>query len=569
MKNRLKLIYTRIGVLFLLGNLVSVATVAQTVVSQEYPKIEVTINDSAGLSDNLISMSVNDYFNPDTAHTIILDKYGSPVVDIWGVDNTSGSLLRRKPLRAYYTEAQQTWSLMYLDQGPVLFSPSLDSFEVYELDQTYDARAFLLTPDGKKITMTLEFDKVYDQNDLVAGDSVLVEWSEWYVEDEFGQGELIDVSAEYDDLDVHQYEYHTVFGSTDTAMDPLHGNCVAYLNVGDIQYYGCSNRTLNEILIMVDSEFQRKFFHFGGPNNEFIFNDDGIDAFRAHDLNFIDGTDSTVTISFYSNGDGVSIGGEYAAGKTVLLNLLTEEATFVSESVIGMGPSLAMGSFDYASNSFSPGVVPDAQGLGGFSTILMTELNIDGSPELKVNKTAGPSKMGFRCERYPSSTLSSLLRPTLEIECNVENHEMRVMASKLGPKDEFVFAVDGLPWNGAILNDSTVVLPWEFVGDASVMTRYYEQTYDFNIDKYSEVLSIPENHCSIILSLANEEKQFANLVWSKDGVLYLNGNEAAELFDATGRWVARLQPGTQDVSNLKSGVYAVQFANTSRKILID
>ena len=468
-------------------------------VSDEYPCFRIIRSDTSSLSNKYISIGFIG-LTKNALDATLLEPDGSPFVHIWGEDSDAPAREER-PWRIGWSEKQKTFSLLYLSDQPVLLSRDLESFEGHELNHRFDGRAAVLTDDGKIVTVINQWEIVEDKYDHVDGDSVPINWTLWHVEDSIGNKEIIDLSTEYADIDVYGYGTHIVQGQEQATLDPLHGNSADYSTSDNITYFGMSMRTLNEILIYAKDgrTNQHRYYHFGGPFNDFDFAHDSIIAYKAHDFRFVNTSDTLVTISFYSNGDGHSIGGLLATGKVVELDLKRLSAKLVSQSIASTTHSLWMGSYESTTNCFSPGIIEfdeiTSNSVLWYSPVLYKELDNKGRELIRLEASYFCPMVAYRSDRYAKDSIDKVIkRPRLSVKC--EDNKIVAEASKDGEYDELMFFLNDSEWKGNHVDEDRIELESNFSGKISVMSRLKIEKYKFNVDKYSKPIFVSENYCS-------------------------------------------------------------------------
>lgn len=537
--------------------------------ADEYPQIKVSIFDTLALADQLITLNLFNPFLSDSAHSLLLDKFGSPIVDIYA-KGIASDILRERPFRLEWSSEQKKWVLIFMGEGASLISNDLEHFHVYYMDDIpqdmFDGRAIKLKSNGKIISMIKKWDMIYDLNDDVVGDSVNVEWTNWRLQDSLGNIEIIDMSQVYAGLDIYAYGVNTVVGSTGSNLiiDPLHGNSMDYIRHGNVDYYGASHRIQNEIIIMADRPSGREFYHFGGLYNDFTYVTDSVLALRAHDFNFISATDTSAIISFFGNGWEGNAHGSYSAGKLVYLNFSSLTAELMHQSILAGPYSSAMGSYDNVTNSIAPGVILEP---GGFSKRLMVQLNANGQEDMRIANSASTTKFCFKAGRIAGvEAEQTVLRPTVNVTCHTENSTMEVIGFKEGLSDEFQFFLNGEKWSGEIQNGNSITLPISFSGEVNLLSRFTHSGDIFVVDKYSKPLIISEDYCE---SIGIEEVNINNLEVRVVGdILYLEGTKSGFLYDLNGQEVLKLSDAT-DISSLPSAMYLVKSSNGSTKVFLN
>jgi hypothetical protein len=532
-------------------------------VSSNFPVLETLVHDSSGLSDDLIAASMT--LNPIGSHAFLFSGTGMPMVHIWG-DGSSPDVLQERPLGLQWWEEQGLWTLLYLDENDstaALISEDLENFEKMKITRLFDSRALTLTENGKRIAFTLDYRNAFDQEDWVMGDSVVVEWLSWHIEDSQGQVEVIDLADVYSTLDIYDYGYHVRIGTTDTTADPIHPNSIDHFLIDTVEYFGSSNRTLNELLVMRQTPTTRNFFHFGGPLNQFTIPTDSAIAYRAHDFRILAATDSTVTVSCFSNGDGISVGGDYAAGKVMLLNLNSLTSELVREVILcDTAISIGMGSFHNATNTFSPGIFRDLESPLGIASTIVVETDDLGNRELEIRWTDSPA-VNFRTDRYsPAIALPSLKRPTLTATCDGVNSRIVLEATTEGTYDELVFVANGMELTSE--SSGTAILPSNFMGDAAVFSRLLLTDFDFRIDKYSNVISFQEGFCVSNGTQSAGDDNSPPFAFLNGRQIQLSSSSGGVVLDLTGKQVAASTSSEINVSHLSSGVYVVVFNDAYR-----
>ena len=298
-------------IIIVLMGLISFETKAQGL-AQDYPELDISILDSASVAQSLLSIDVFDYIQANRSHLLVTGTFGQPKVHIW-TDGHPNVTVFDRPRVAQWWETQQTWTALFVDPGvtPVtyLHSPDLEQFTDYETGFTLDGHAIELTGDDLTINLIATFETVFDQNDLIQGDSIEVRWTEWMIDDQMGGYDYIPLIPEYGGLDIHAIGLPQGQQGNSEQLDPLHGNSVDYATAPNSYFIGTTNRTIDEVLVMRDTGGQRTFFHFGGPLNQFTYSNDSVLAIKAHDLRFSSVTDTSAVITFFSNGEGESAGG--------------------------------------------------------------------------------------------------------------------------------------------------------------------------------------------------------------------------------------------------------------------
>lgn len=534
-------------------------------VSSDFPTLETVIHDSSGLSNQLIAASMT--LNPLGSHAFLFSGEATPLIHIWG-DGSSSDVLQERPLGIQWWQEQGLWTLLYLDEGDstaALISEDLENFESMRISRLFDSRAICLTDNGKRIALTLDYRNAYDQEDWVMGDSVVVEWLSWHIEDSMGQVEVIDLADVYAELNIYDYGYHVKIGTTDTTADPIHPNSLSHFLFGTTEYLGSSNRTLNELLIMRETPSGRNFYHFGGPLNQFSISSDSAIAYRAHDFRFLDATENIVTVSCFSNGDGTSVGGDYSAGKVIKLNLDDFTSELIGQVILSdTAISIGMGSFESVTNTFAPGIYRDSESPLGIASTIVVETDEDGNRELEINWVNNPA-VNFRTDRYsPESTIPSLKRPSIMVSCDEINERIQLDVNKEGAFDEILFFANGAQLTAEIAGLTTAILPYDFAGQVTVASRLTFTALDFVVDKYSDILTIPTNYCAStgIGQLSGDESSiFANLV---NQTIILDGLEGGIVLDMSGRQVASSNLPQIGVDHLTSGIYVVMSSNGMR-----
>lgn len=524
-------------------------------ISVDYPEIDMIIHDSSSVSQSLLSIDVFDYIQANRSHLLVLGQFGQPKVHIW-TDGHPNVTVFDRPRVAQWWDSQQTWTALYVDPGttPVtyLHSPDLEQFSDYETGYTLDGHAIELTHDNQTINLIATIETVFDQNDLIPGDSIEVRWTEWMIDDQMGGYEYIPLIPEYNGLDIHSIGLPQGQQGNSERLDPLHGNSVDYATTSNSYFIGTTNRTIDEVLIMRDTNGQRTFFHFGGPLNQFAYSNDSVLAIKAHDLRFSSVSDTSAVITFFSNGDGESAGGEYGAGKEVELNFNAMTAVLADQKLLPFSYSNAMGSYSPETKTIAPGVWVNGPDI---ESVLMLEFDSLGNEVMRVEHNYLNPKFSYQANRYPIEVDSTLLRPILIVECDEANDQIVVSAEKEGIKDSYQFFVDGNAWAGATLNDSTIILPYDFEGSLNVMSRFWNEQFEFTIDKYSDDLMISENHCSTIVTVTEVETlKFV----VENGILSVADANFITIFDQSGKVVRSEVGRSLYVKDLPVGIYILE-----------
>jgi hypothetical protein len=534
-------------------------------VSSDFPTLETIVHDSSSLSNQLIAASMT--LNPLGSHAFLFSGDATPMIHIWG-DGSSSDVLQERPLGIQWWEGQGLWTLLYLDESDstaALISEDLENFETLSITRLFDSRAICLTENGKRITLTLDYRNAYDREDWVMGDSVMVEWLSWHIENSIGQIEVIDLADVYAELDLYDYGYHVKIGSTDTTADPIHPNSLSHFLYDTVEYLGSSNRTLNELLIMRETPSGRNFYHYGGPLNQFSISSDSAIAYKAHDLRILDATENIVTVSCFSNGDGTSVGGDYSAGKVIRLNLDNFTSELLEQVILtDTAISIGMGSFETTTNTFSPGIFMDSESPLGIAPTIVVETDEDGNRELEIKWVDSPG-INFRTDRYsPQFAAPSLKRPTLLATCDESNDRILLEATKEGEFDAMLFFANGAQLTTEVTGLTTAFLPYDFTGQVTVASRLTFTELDFVVDKYSDILTIPTDYCAstAIDQLSGDESPlFATLV---NRTIILDGFEGGVVLDMSGRQVASSNLSQIGVDHLVSGMYVVTSSNGMR-----
>ncbi|MGB0368104.1 MAG: arylsulfotransferase family protein [Flavobacteriales bacterium] len=527
---------------------------AQQIGSSDFLELEVHVTDTQSVSPYLRTLDAVNWRFPDRSHAMVLGALGSPLVHIWS-DGIPTSVIGERPRHLQWWSGQELFSMFYLGGAQALVSSDLEIYEEYAPNAILDGHAMEFTDDGMVLSLILTYQTVPDQNDDVFGDDIGVHWIEWLIEDSTGVEEIVHISEEYEALDLYSLGVHFDAGSPDTIIDPLHGNSIDYVSMEEGFYVGTTNRTLNEVLVMrQDGEGERQFYHFGGPLNQFSYQTDSVVAYRAHDFRFMDATDSTLTVSFFSNGDGESSGGTYAAGKIVQLNLQDLSVSLVSQSILQGPHSSAMGSYDPVTNTIGPGVV--RTGENSFSTVLALDFDESGDEVFRIERSPSPVHFCYQANRYALEVDSHLSRPALDLSCDFPNNSLRIKASKPGIWDSYQFYVDDNLWNGQLDNDSTISLPIDFAGNIYAMSRLFVDDYSFTVDKYTDNYSVPSDFCNIV-SVRNSAKPERLISYLKNQSLVLNQECSGTIVSVSGKTVLAFTGTAVDVGTLSSGTYVL------------
>lgn len=535
--------------------------------SSEHPQLDIDVSDSTQVTESLLSVDVFDYLEPNRSHTLLLGIFGEPKVHIWADGGPNIPVLNRVR-HCQWWPSQNIWTTLYLeiDSTPAtyLHTYDLEIFENYETGYELDGHAIELTTDGQTINLIATTDIVADQNDLVAEDSIGVRWTEWLIDDQQGVLEYIPLSQEYSSLDIHDIGLPSG-QQNQNELDPLHGNSIDYSMSSSATYIGSTMRTIDEALIMREELGIRQFFHFGGPLNLFAYLTDSVLSFKAHDFRFVSVSDSTALVTFFSNGDGFSNGGNYAAGKTVKLNFSNLSAELIDQEILPFGFSRAMGSYSSETRTIAPGVWVDT--LVNIQSVVSLDYDSLGNEIMRVEHTHPNPKFSYQANRYPSDADTTLLRPTLEINCNQMTNEMQVSASKEGLRDSYQFFSDGSLWNGSMLNDSTIILPWSFTGSLNVMSRYWISEFDFTVDKYSDVYEVAAEYCPNLVG-ENDVRRQVSSAYLRENLLYVDGANHATVFSIEGKLLIEMSQLPIDMSGLYSAAYIVQTEQGTTKVII-
>ena len=105
------------------------------------------------------------------------------------------------------------------------------------------------------------------------------------------------------------------------------------------------------------------------------------------------------------------------------------------------------------------------------------------------------------------------------------------------------------------MNDSTIILPYDFEGSLNVMSRYWEDQFEFMIDKYSNDLVLSENHCSTTVGV-HELKALKFVV--EGGILSVADAKFITILDQTGKVVRSEDGHSVSVDDLPVGIYILK-----------
>jgi hypothetical protein len=538
-------------------------------VSEEWFEVTVTITDSSMVSsEEIIVTDAVNYALPSTGHALSLDGIGNPVFHIWSPGNPDNVFLGRFG-RVEFQGGSWTGVGSEIDITPIFyyFSEDLEVFETYSPQDTLDGHALQFMDDGTIVNLTQSVEYL-DSLDFP------VLWTEWSIDYGNGEYENISLRDQYESLDIESYGTYSGPGGSILYYDALHGNSVDLKDLNSSTFFiGGTNRTIDEVLIMKDQFSFRSFFHFGGPLNEFTYLNDEVLSFKGHDLRFLEVAENTVLLSFFSNGDGSSIGGTYAAGKVVMLDLQNMTAELISQTILPGGLySSAMGSYDSETGNFCPGMWMENG--NNLSRVLSLDLDLQGNEFRRITHSQSEYYNSYQSHVYGvgSGAKESLLLPTLDLDCVSDGSEIIVVAEKLGLYDEFQFFVDGIFWTGGVLNGNEIRLPGDFSGEVSVMSRLEVSQHGFTVDKYSEIVVIPDDFCSIFLSDENfEEDDEFNFFWNKAFKTLVLSEEIGlgKIYSIQGVLVKQFT-GSSASLDLSSGIYILETdRGFRRKFLID
>ena len=523
--------------------------------------IEIEISDSSEVPEGILSIDAIDYLSPDTGHVMILGRFGEPIVHIYA-EGDLGNVVLNRFRHAQWWESQSIWTLSSAENDPTpvmyVFSEDLENFYSYEPKDTLDGHAIELTDDGLIVNLIIGV-----ENETSMGLPTI--WTEWSIDYQNSESETIPVRDYYTALSTENYVATSGFvGNPSQFYDPLHGNSLDYATANGLIYIGGTNRTPDDLLI-VRKEFGLwvPYIH-GGPLGQFT---GGLETkpFKAHDFRFIEVTDSTALVTFFSNGNGWSPGGEHATGKLVKLNFTDMTAELIHQfSLPGGVNSNAMGSYDVHTRTFSPGLWKEDGET--WSRALALTYDSSGNEVRRISRPQGYGHSCYQANIYgpESGALESLLRPTLDVSCSTDGSHIQFLAEKSGQYNSFTFFVNEEQWQGSVSGGNMIELPSSFIGEVTVMSHLEVPAYGAYVDKYSESFHVDENLCPVLLGVDEEQEKPFNYY---DGLLIFSETASGVILDESGRVVLQFSDKEITIDKLPRGVYTV-YSDAGSGILV-
>ena len=111
-------------------------------------------------------------------------------------------------------------------------------------------------------------------------------------------------------------------------------------------------------------------------------------------------------------------------------------AVLFDQQLLPFSYSNAMGSYSPETRTIAPGVWVNGPDI---ESVLMIEFDSLGNEVMRVEHNYPNPKFSYQANRYPIEADTTLLRPTLIVDCDEPNNQMLVSADKEGFKDSYQF----------------------------------------------------------------------------------------------------------------------------------
>ena len=529
-------------------------------VSVEYENtgIELTVYDSTRMPGGLISFDAMYYFplQIGVSHTSILDgTNGELLVDIHSTQQgPSPFLYKPRHMKPWNSIYGQMWTLGYAD--PINGMQYHSTFDM----ELFTSHALAQAVDGHDVCVS-DFGDVYTiiKETTYEADSTPVVWTNIHVKYETGEEDVLQLQNYFSELDLSLFAVNYNVGGPYGAKDPLHGNGLYWFydeNSGT-EYLVMTLKTINQLIVFknpftVGMEVYRFGGNIGGDTNDFLTGQEYF-PIQAHHPIILNAGSDYIDVSFFSNGDGYSQGG-LAYGREVHLDFSTMDASLIFEFPLA-GYSNAMGSYNPYNGLIASGVFFDDPPNWSISPVLFTQYDLNvGDKIMELERGVTDSMFCYQVNWADESFVDMLKLPSLEVTCNGTGTEMYATVTKDGVHDSFQFFVDGIAWNGSLINGNTIMLPEDFNGTVRVMSRYYSDVLLSFVDKYSEIVTVPEDFCSVVSGVRTSSDKQTSLYYN-DQTLHVRGSSGGVVRSLVGGHVHSFTGNTTSVAHLAPGVY--------------